>query len=346
MPNPWPIGGVVIHPGTAGAELVRGNTPDVARNPTDRALRFSRRRTTARSPRFPELRRSTTRSSPCVRVLMRCTSSRSPAASFDRPGSACRAILYGSRIEYVAVWNNAVLLGGRFRGDTAGFSFSAEDFDVWSASASLQFLSAALKDPRPSEGARRAAVGAQLLARAASEHRADLKMLGVASALEAWLLRRVPSGQTLRLARHVAWFGCGRHDDSLCGRDRPVCPYLHLNPAQAKDRTRLKTLRDLSDVNVYWRCSEWQQVMDWYDARSGAAHGDPTAVASDQADQAEFWVAHYLSEPILTWLLDHQIDPVGDLERALDEIEDPAGWDSVIDALDSDDPPMRPPGSQ
>jgi hypothetical protein len=86
--------------------------------------------------------------------------------------------------------------------------------------------------------------------------------------------------------------------------------------------------------------------MDWYDARSGAAHGDPTAVASNQADQAEFWVAHYLFEPILTWLLDHQVDPVGDLERALDEIEDPIGWDAVIGALDSDDPPMHPPGSQ
>ncbi len=346
MPNPWPIGGVVIHPGTAGAELVRGNTPDVGAEPDGQGLTILE---AAHDSSIAEVSGAATIDDAIVALrasldalhLFQVSRSLVRPTRFGLPGD-----LYRSRIEYVAVWNNAVLLGGRFRGDTAGFSFSAEDFDVWSASASLQFLSAALKDPRPSEGARRAAVGAQLLARAASEHRADLKMLGVASALEAWLLRRVPSGQTLRLARHVAWFGCGRHDDSLCGRDRPVCPYLHLNPAQAKDRTRLKTLRDLSDVNVYWRCSEWQQVMDWYDARSGAAHGDPTAVASDQADQAEFWVAHYLSEPILTWLLDHQIDPVGDLERALDEIEDPAGWDSVIDALDSDDPPMRPPGSQ
>ena len=68
-------------------------------------------------------------------------------------------------------------------------------------------------------------------------------MIGFASALEAWLLRRSAGPQTLRLARQVSWFGCGAHDNDLCGRARPICPYLHLSPDDKRDRKRLDTLR-------------------------------------------------------------------------------------------------------
>jgi hypothetical protein len=49
--------------------------------------------------------------------------------------------------------------------------------------------------------------------------------------------------------------------------------------------------------------------MDWYHSHSGAAHGDPTAVDEKEADSAEFWIAHYLAEPILDWLRAHPGDP-------------------------------------
>ena len=83
--------------------------------------------------------------------------------------------------------------------------------------------------------------------------------------------------------------------------------------------------------------------MDWYDARSGAAHGAPDAVDAKQASTAEYCVLHYLMEPILNWLREHPEDPVTSLEVALDAIEEPGGWEGMIEALDSEEPPVVPP---
>jgi len=169
-------------------------------------------------------------------------------------------------------------------------------------------------------------------------------MLGVVAALEAWLLVRQNKGpQTNRLARHTAWFGCAVQERNLCGRARPICPYLHIDPAAKKAGERLKTLRRLGNARADWRCSEWHRVMDWYDARSGVAHGDPSSVEPSEAKSAEFWVIHYLMEPILEWLAAHETDPIGDLEHNLGQIGSPASWEAMLSALDSPNPPALPP---
>jgi hypothetical protein len=85
--------------------------------------------------------------------------------------------------------------------------------------------------------------------------------------------------------------------------------------------------------------------MDWYDARSGAAHGDPASVDPKVASSAEYWVTHYLMEPILDWLREHPDDPVGELEAAIGTIDHPDGWSAMVDALDSSSPPVVPPES-
>lgn len=167
-------------------------------------------------------------------------------------------------------------------------------------------------------------------------------MLGVAAALEAWLLKRSRERQTLRLARAVAWFGCGVQERNLCGRSRPVCPYLHLSPERGGDRKRLATLRRIGQDRP-WRCSEWHRVMDWYDARSDAAHGDFSSVTRKAADDAEFWVAHYLMVPIVEWLSANSNDPVTALDQQFAAVTDPQGWDAMLGALDSPSPPAAPP---
>ncbi len=58
---------------------------------------------------------------------------------------------------------------------------------------------------------------------------------------------------------------------------------------------------------------------------------------------AEYRVVHYLVEPILDWLRKHPQDPVAALEEAIDAIEDPAGWQMMVNALDSTEPPETPP---
>ena len=87
--------------------------------------------------------------------------------------------------------------------------------------------------------------------------------------------------------------------------------------------------------------------MDWYDARSTWPHGRPDAVDPKHAlPTAEFWISHYLLEPILLWLRDHPDDPVGDLQALLDANADPANWAAMLQAMDVPVPPPVPPLSQ
>jgi hypothetical protein len=212
-------------------------------------------------------------------------------------------------------------MGATRTGHLVGWTFDQLALDDWNASDAFQYLSASLRDPTGTEGSERAVRGALLVDRASLEHGPDLKMIGYASALEAWLLPIAAGSETMRLARHVSWFGCGALDGSLCGRARPICPYLHLSPD--RDRGRLKRLRVLGEMHPAWRCSEWHRVMDWYETRSDAAHGRPNLVDPESARQAEYWIPHVLLEPILLWLRDHPSDPVGELIAQLDAIDDP-----------------------
>ena len=344
IPCQWEIGRVTLHPGTAGPDLIRDVPPigaegDFFHDGVYELLDSAKESTIAVVPGRPDIDAAIDelRASLDVLRLFQLSRQSGQSASFGLPGDVSE-----SRIGYIAIWENSAL-GYRFVGDYLGFTFTQTSYDDWASSTAFQYLSDSLDDPSPSEGARRAVAGALLLARAATENRPDLKMVSVTAALEAWLLHRQTGPQTRRLARHVAWFGCGLPENNLCGRDRPVCPYLHLSPKRSADHNRLTTLRNLGNSYTPWRCSEWHKVMDWYDARSDAVHGDPASVEEEHANKAEYWVLHYLMEPILIWLHEHPDDPVADLEAALDAIEDPGGWERMIEALDSEVPPVVPP---
>ncbi len=257
--------------------------------------------------------------------------------AFGLPGD-----VYRSPIRYIVV-GDRTRPGGIFRGDAEGWTFDEDAQADWERSPGFGFLNEALAAPDASEGARRAVLGTRLFARAALDHETDLKMLGLVAALEAWVVNRSRGPQTMLLARHVSWFGCGVQEGDLCGRGRPICPYLRLVPGHKKDRERLVELRKLGNTFFAWRCSEWHRVMDWYDRRSGAAHGDPSVADSAAASEAEFWIAHFLAEPIFEWLGSHRDDPVGALQAWLDEISEPSDWQQMLNALDSDDPPSVPP---
>lgn len=348
VPRAWRIGNVVIHPASSAATLLTEAPPIGTEDGWIRS-RLEHILTEAEESSLAEVRASENVDDAAdevravldaLRVFQLSRGQMRPTA-FGLAGD-----VYESMIEYIIITGGeapASAPGFIRRGDPKGWTFGEDSLRDWDRSKGFQFLSEALEDRGASEGARRAAIGVQLLARATREHRADLKMLGTVATLEALLLDRSPGPQTRRLARYVSWFGCGQHDNDLCGRDRPICPYLHLQPSETKDRERLQTLRKLGNTYVRWRCSEWHRVTDWYDARSGAAHGDPSAVDGKEATSAQYWTCHYLLEPILEWLADHRTDPVRDLENALNAVEDPAGWGAMLTALDAATPPVQPP---
>jgi len=335
--EPWPIGRVTIHPGTAVDGWLEQAPPvqykDGTPSPfTTEAVNHARVGSFAEVREAPDIENAIDAVRASLDVLRLFQQSRTSAqtTTFGLSGD-----VYSARIHYLAVWEQSA--GGfRFDGDHAGWTFNAEAFQDWLTSETFQFLSMALADPEPPNGSYRAAIGAQLLARAVMEHRPDLKILGVAAALEAWLLRRWKRSQTMKLARAVAWLGCGVQDNNLCCHARPACPYIHLSPDNDADRERLQTLRRLGRIDGSgWRCAEWHRIMDWYDERSGPVHGDPSVVVESHASEAQYWVIHYLMEPIVGWLSTHPDDPITDLETAMAPITDPTGWKAMTEALDS-----------
>ena len=190
-----------------------------------------------------------------------------------------------------------------------------------------------------SDGQRRAVRGVRLLSRAALEHQADLKILGVMSALEAWLGKQSKGSQTYSLARRATWLSCRGYEGSLCNREPPACPYIRLSPDHHTNRRRLCWLKkNAKDIRYRaWQCTDWHQFNEWYDVRSGATHGgDPAEVDMKKARKAEYWVVKYLSLPILAWLGKHPQDPVTDLDEKFSGPA-PVGWSDMLEAMDRED---------
>jgi hypothetical protein len=136
-----------------------------------------------------------------------------------------------------------------------GGGMSADAFTEWHNSAGFRFLSEALANSEASEGARRATIGATLFARAASEHRPGLRILGAISAVDAWLGASGRGPQTRRLARYVMSLSCGVESDSICGTSRPTCPYLYLDPVVDKGNKQLTSAKARGEDDVTKRCS-------------------------------------------------------------------------------------------
>jgi hypothetical protein len=215
------------------------------------------------------------------------------------------------------------------RGNPLGWGFS--DPDEWKSAPTFQWVAGAIGASSPTESQERALVGIQMLSQALVEQRGTLKMVELVGALEAWLLSRKRAFQTFILARAIAFFGCGRHSNDLCGRSRDTCPYLELNPEAPTELKKLKLLRKRGGAPPL-RCSEWHRVVDWFDERSDVVHGEGPTISYRDASSALFWVCRYLAEPILQWLADHPTDPVAALEAEIAALPPAPAWQHLLPA--------------
>jgi hypothetical protein len=257
-----------------------------------------------------------------LRVLQHVRHFTSLLTQFGIAGDVGRGV-----VPYIQIDGGRAGHGFSHRGNPLGWTFS--DPDEWADAPVFQWAASAIGASSPAESQRRALIGIQLLSQALVEQRGTFKMVELVGALEAWLLRRRAAGQTFRLARAIAFFGCGRHDDDLCGRSRDTCPYLELNPDIGAERSKLKRLR-VKGALPPWRCSEWHRVVDWYDDRSEVVHGSGPLISYKEASNALFWVCRYLAEPILQWLADHPTDPVTALEAEIDALPPAPDWEARL----------------
>jgi hypothetical protein len=253
---------------------------------------------------------------------------------FGLPGEARRAsVTYAQQGEDSG-------FGWRLLGGHVGFTFVQAAQNAWEQSVGFQFLAGAVGAARPCESQRRALLAADLLSHSILSHRPAAKVISVVQALEALLLPRDRDSQTFRLARYVAFFGCGFPEGSLCGRDRPTCMYLADDPARKADRASLTEWQARADADPRWRCSEWEAALDLYATRSALVHGEDRPVGFAESRTAEYWVGALLLPPILEWLSDHADDPAGDLEAAVAALPAPMDWEAQFRSADSGSPTL------
>jgi hypothetical protein len=245
--------------------------------------------------------------------------------------------IYRSRIRYIAT-GEVNGPGFRNRGEVLGFTLNHDAHNTWDDLSVFPRLAALVGENQTADGHRRALVGVQLLSQAILEHRPAFKVLNLIIGLESMLLDRRSESQGFRLARRASYFTCGRWNDSMCGRDRPSCQALSLDPGSNAKRQSLKRFRELAEMDSRWRCSEWLNYLRWYDSRSSVAHGDDSAVDQEDAGRAEYWVLSWTAEPVLRWLLDHPDNPLEALDDALASLRPVRPWQDPVPNLETYDP--------
>lgn len=178
-----------------------------------------------------------------------------------------------------------------------------------------------------STGPARAILAIRLLSQAVLEQRPSLRLLGTAIAIEALL---GGGGKAFELARRAAFFTCGEVDGNLCGRDRPACDFLRLDPRTPSELKRLRKLADLARKDTHFRCSEWLDVVGRYADRSSIAHGDPSHdIHPTDADSDLFWAIRRLLPSALAWLLDHPDEPMEQVDQQLARLRTRAAGDTT-----------------
>lgn len=259
-----------------------------------------------------------------LRVFQQCRFGTSRTTTFGLPGQ-----VYRSSIRYVRVGPGGGA-GFRHRGDVLGWTFTAEAARLWYEPNHFRWLAENVGTADLALGPNKALLGVQLLSQAILEHRPQFKLLSLVMALETMLLDREGSSQVLRLCRRAAYLTCGVAEQSLCGRDRDSCCCLTLDPARDNGRRALGRVRGLAEIDTRWRCSEWLRYLRWYDLRSAIVHGDATAIDEEEVSRAQYRIVHYALEPLLSWLISNPVDPLGDLDAALDALPPPPDWQHEV----------------
>jgi hypothetical protein len=341
--SPWEIGRVQLHPGAnartlLGPEAEHWFTHEIAGDVANLVADELEQGTVAQveAPDVDEALDLVTLATDLLRIFQK-KSARFRTTMFGLPGQVHR-----SNVRYFAAGET----GGpafRNRGEVLGSILSEERRAAWQASRTFSSLAAQVGADGPlDEGPRRALLGVQFLSQAILEHRPGFKILNLVIALESMLLERNPGPQTLRLLRRVTYFTCSRACDSMCGRDRAACQFLALDPAVRENRQQLEWLRKLAENGLFWRCDEWLSYAHWYELRSSVAHGDDEPVTVEEASQAEYWIFTWTVEPVLQWLVEHPVNPLGELDQALAALEPVPDWQHPVPNPDTYEPGNHP----
>ena len=217
-------------------------------------------------------------------------------------------------IEFLNLTNGAA--DGFLRGGAQpGWAFSDDDHSAFHADSGLQFLSHALAKDDRTRLERRAVLAARLLSTSTLEQDPDQKLLAAVMAVEVLLGDDDSGPEKFRLARRHAFLTCLVHTRDMCGRDRPSCRYLALDPGNSAQRQEITALVDRAQSDVRIRCTMYLEVIGLYDARSRAVHEGTAGADLEAVAKALYPVYRWMVPQALRWYA----ACVGDDLESLDE---------------------------
>src|SRR5262249_6905347 len=137
---------------------------------------------------------------------------------------------------------------GWFRGGAhPGWEFSIEDHSAFLSDVRFRYLSDALSTSSRSRLQQRSVLGARLLSSSSLAQDPDQKLLAAVMALEVLLADSDSGPQKLRIARRAGFLSCSIPMKSMCGRDRPACQLLALDPGIRSE------LDEINEINARQR---------------------------------------------------------------------------------------------
>ncbi|MFZ0180291.1 MAG: hypothetical protein WAL84_10545 [Candidatus Dormiibacterota bacterium] len=222
------------------------------------------------------------------------------------------------RMEYIDLLAGPA--GGWFSGGVfPGWEFTDTDYEAFQNDPGLQFLSVALAKDSRSRLEQRAVLGVRLLSTSTLQDDPDLKLLAAVMALEVLIGddREVP--KKFRLARRHAFLACSVPQKSMCGRDRPSCPYIALDPDNKTDGNTLKALRTRAAAGeTRVLCSEYLHMIALYDARNAAVHDGSVGADLKAVRNALYRFYRWLVPQVYAWYADHPSDDdLGQLDEEI-----------------------------
>jgi hypothetical protein len=267
----------------------------------------------------PDAKSGYDRVADALRVLRLFAAWRSPMTNTERESFGLAGELPFSTAEYVDL--TAGPAHGWFReGPVPWVEFTSEDWTTFQNSPGIQFLVSCLEIAPASASPlqRRALLGQRLLNDAILDQDPDRKVVSLVVGIEVLFGESDWQGKGYGLARRIAFMTCSVAHQSMCGRDRPSCPYLALDPSKRPPQ-ELKDLVDNASVANHTWCARYLEVIRLYGWRNASVHDGTCKATWEQVRNLGWPIYCWLLPAFFDWCAAHPTDDVSMLDAEIAE---------------------------
>jgi hypothetical protein len=163
---------------------------------------------------------------------------------------------------------------------------------------------------------RRSMLGQRLLNQAIFDQQPDRKVISLVVGLEVLFGEQEWQGKGYGLARRIAFLTCGAHNGQMCGRDRPSCPYLALDPAKGPSEELRELVRNAS-VATHTYCARYLEILRLYRWRTDAVHEGSCRASADEIRTLGWPIYSWLLPAFFEWCAAHPTDEVSLLDAEI-----------------------------